>query len=319
MTRSILAAVIALSAVFAADRPTFQAKASLVKADVYAYDRKSGAAIPDLTADDFRVFDGDEPREIVHFGTEAAPLDLVFLLDVSGSVRDVLSRVAESAVDALSVLDEQDRAAVMAFSKKTVLTQSLTSDHQAVAQGVRAATSIQIGLDTDINQAVWTAADYLHGSRGNARRAVLILTDNMQETHVPDALVDEQLSEAGVVLGGFLLRGPIALPRITHPGILGFARNTGGEIMEGSQPAARLAEMIRRIKVRYSIHFRPVETDSADGRKIRIELAPGARAKHPNAAVRSRRVYFPQGQHRPRPQIPAGQTIAGVFRQGGRP
>jgi hypothetical protein len=295
---------------FAADPPTFHSKVSLVKADVYVYDRRSGAAILDLSADDFRVFDGNEPRTITNFGNEAVPLDLVFLLDVSGSVRETLSKVSDSAVAALSVLDEHDRASVMAFSKKTVLTQSLTNDAHAVARGIRAATSIQIGLDTDINQAVWTASDYLHDSRGDARRAVLILTDNMQETHVPDSLVDEQLADGGVILSGFLLRGPITLPHVTRPGILGFARNTGGEIIEGNQPAARLAEMIRRIKLHYSIHFRPVETGSAKPRNIRIELGPSARARHPKAAIRSRRIYYPQGHHRPRPQIPDSHTIA---------
>jgi VWFA-related protein len=300
----------AAALISAADGPTFQVKASLVKADVYVYDKESHSSIVDLAADDFVVHDGDDRRDITHFGNETAPLDLVFLVDVSGSVRDVLPKVSEAVVDALSVLDEHDRAAVMAFSKKTVLTQPLTADAPAVAEGIRAATAIQIGLDTDINQAVWSAADYLYDSRGNARRAVLVISDNMQETRVADSLVDEQLSVAGVVVDGFLLRGAIPLPRITHPGILRFARNTGGEILEGNQPASRLAEMIRRIKFRYSIHFRPVETQASAPRKIHIELAAPARAKYPHAELKFRRIYFPQGQHRPKIQLPSGQTLA---------
>jgi hypothetical protein len=74
--------------------------------------------------------------------------------------------------------------------------------------------------------------------------------------------MDEQLSEAGAVLDGLIFRGPIAVPHITHPGMLGFARNTGGEVVEDSQPGGRVAVMFGRIKFRYSIHFRPVETIS---------------------------------------------------------
>jgi hypothetical protein len=202
----------------------------------------------------------------------------------------------------------------MAFSKTTVLTQALTGDRQAAAEGIRAALGLRIGLDTDISQAIWSAADYLHGAPGTARRAVLVLTDNMQETHVPDSLVDEQLSEAGAVLDGLLMRGPVPMPHVTHPGILGFARNTGGEVIEGNRPDGRLAEMIRRIKFRYSIHFRGVDTSSPKPRKIRIDLTADARRRYPNAVVRARRVYFPMATYKPKPLVPVGHTVASVRR-----
>ena len=285
---------------WAADAPTFHTTFSLVRVDPYVYDRPSHRPIRDLQASDFRVYDNEQSREIVHFDSQSGPLDLVLLLDVSGSMREALPAVANHAAQALSVLQDGDRAAVMAFSKKTALTQPLTGDLQSVVDGIRSAMSVHIGLDTDINQALWSAADYLHGTRGDARRAILIFTDNLQETQVPDSLVDEQLSEAGAVLDGFLLRGPIGLPHITHPGILRFARNSGGEIVEGNRPAARLAELIERIKFRYSLHFRPVEPRSAQPRRIQVELTPEARRRYPAAIVRARRMYFPRGTYKPR-------------------
>ncbi len=293
----------------AADITRFQTTLILVKADVDVYDRKTGAPIPDLQSSDFVVRDENEAREIAYFGNESGPLDLLFLVDVSGSVREMLPRIAASAGDALSVLAQGDRAAVMAFSRTTVLTQALSSDFAAAAEGIRGALNARIGLDTDINQAVWAAADYLHRTGGTSRRAILILTDNMQQTYVPDSLVDEQLAEAGAVLDGLLVRGPIPMPHVTHPGILGFARNTGGEVIEGNQPAARLAELIRRIKARYSIHFRPVETQSAEARRIHVDLSEDARRRYPHAAVRARRVYFPQGKYRPKVEVGAGEKI----------
>jgi hypothetical protein len=44
-------------------------------------------------------------------------LDLLLLLDVSGSVREILPEIANSAADALASLQPGDRAAVMAFRK----------------------------------------------------------------------------------------------------------------------------------------------------------------------------------------------------------
>jgi hypothetical protein len=294
----------------AADLPTYSATIKLVRTDAYVYDRQTRAPIVDLQASDFTVFDEDQPRPIVYFADDTGPLDLLLLLDVSGSMRELLPQVAERAASALSVLQKDDRAGVMAFTKTTALLQPLTADSNAVTHGIRAALSVRIGLDTDINQALWAAADYLHQAGGAARRAILILTDNVQDTDVPDSLVDEQISEAGAVLDGLLLRGPIPVPRVTHPGILGFARNSGGEVIEGNQPAERLAEMIRRIKFRYSLHFRPVESSSARPRRIRLGLTDEARRRYPKAVIRARRFYFPLGTYKPKPSLPRNIPIA---------
>src|SRR5690348_17077935 len=57
----------------AADSPAFRAKVALVKADVSVHDRHTHAPIAGLAASDFLVFDEDQPREIVSFGTESTP------------------------------------------------------------------------------------------------------------------------------------------------------------------------------------------------------------------------------------------------------
>lgn len=311
MLLRISAAVVALSALATgADAPTFHSTVTLVKADAFVYDRQTHAPILDLQASDFRVLDEDQPREVAYFGNDSGPVDLLLLLDISGSLRELLPRIADSAATAVSALQQGDRSGVMAFTKTTAVTQPLTGNLEEVARGIRDAARLRIGLDTDINQALWSAADYLHGSAGAARRAILIITDNMQATRIPDSLVDEQLSAAGAVLDGLLVRGPVALPHITHPGILRFARNSGGEVIEGNQPATRLAEMVRRIKLRYSIHFRPVETKSPQPRRIHIDLSADARRRYPNAVIRARRIYFPLATHRRKPEVLPGQTIA---------
>lgn len=294
----------------AADAPVFHSTVSFVRADVEVYHRHSHAPIPDLQAPDFVVFDESEPREIVYFEKDSGPLDLVLLLDVSGSVREMLPDIADGAADALAALQPGDRGAVMAFTKTTALTQPLSSAFDGFIRGIRSAMTIRIGSDTDINQAVWAATDYLQSAGGTSRRAILILTDNMQETHVPDSLVDEQLSYTGAVLDGVLFRGPIALPHISHPGILGFARNTGGEVMEGRQPGKRVAEMLQRIKLRYAIHFRPAQTNSPRPRKIRIELTREARDRYPDAVVHARSIYFPLATYRQKTDVLPGAGIA---------
>lgn len=291
--------VVSTIAPAADDALTFKTAATLVKVGTYVYDRKTNVPITGLTAADFEVRDEAEPREIAYFGDASGPLDLVFLLDVSGSMRELVPDIAATAAGALAHLDSADRAAVMAFGKRTAVEQPLTDDFGVVVQGLRRILNARVGTDTDINQAVWLAADYLHGAAGAANRAIVVMTDNDQVTAVPDSLVDEQLFEAGAVLDGLLIRGAVPMPHITHPGILHFAARTGGDVLEGAHPGARLDEMIRRIKARYVIHFKPVQTDSAAARKIRVDLTPEARRRYPNAVVRARTSYFPKSKYRP--------------------
>ena len=136
------------------------------------------------------------------------------------------------------------------------------------------------------------------------------MTDNIQATHVPDTLVEDQLFEASAVLDGLLVRGRIALPHIVQSGVLRFAARTGGDVVESNRPGERLAEMIRRIKSRYSIHFHPADSVSAHPRKIRIELTAPARRRYPAAIVRSRTRYFPKSRYKPKEDVPVNRKVA---------
>ena len=100
----------------------FRSETTLVKVEAHVYDRITGQPIRHLQAADFEIHDEDQPREIVYFGSEAAPLDLVLLFDVSGSMRELLPNVAEQAAGALSQLRPGDRVAVMAFAKAWAIT-----------------------------------------------------------------------------------------------------------------------------------------------------------------------------------------------------
>ncbi|HJT88804.1 MAG TPA: VWA domain-containing protein [Bryobacteraceae bacterium] len=312
MTACSVGFALALSAALlaAAESPVFRGDVTLVKVEAQVYDRSTRALIRNLQAADFQISDGGQPREIAYFAHDTGPLDLLLLLDVSGTMQEVLPNLAAQAREALGHLGTKDRVAIMAFGKYHTLTQPFTGDFDAAAQGLRHIFDVQVGLDTDINQAVWGAADYLRRSGGTARRAVLVLTDNIQESRVPDSLVDEQLFAADAVLDGLLVRGHFPVPHLVHSGVLRFALKTGGEVIEGPQPGARLGEMVERIKARYSIYFRPAEAASGQERKIQVTLTPEARKRYPHAVVRARKSYFPKPDSRTQPEVGKGQRVS---------
>jgi hypothetical protein len=118
------------------------------------------------------------------------------------------------------------------------------------------------------------------------------MTDNMQITEIPDSEVEKSLFDAGAVLDAVLIRGFLPSVHLVHPGVLRFAPATGGEVIEGRQPGPLLAQMIERIRSRYSIQFRPVDAAPGRARRIRVGLSVAARKKYPNAVVRARGSYY---------------------------
>jgi len=288
----VVTGAVALALCATAAPPTFQGGITLVKTETTVFDKQTKIPIRNLTREDFVVFDGDEPRAIEYFGDDSGPLDLVLLLDVSGSMREVLPKVAVSAHTALENLNDADRAGVMAFGARCSVVQPLTHDFDSVVSGILRTFVARVGEDTDISQALRGAAEYVGRDGGSSRRAILIMTDNMQVTSIPDSDVEKSLFDADAVLDAVMIRGFLPTVHVAHPGVLRFAPATGGEVIEGRQPAPLLAQMIERIRSRYSIQFRPVDASPDRARRIRVELTGTARKKYPNAVVRARARYY---------------------------
>ena len=74
----------------------FRSGVDLVTVSATVRDRR-GRAVADLTAADFQVFDRGVVRRISEFRTDAAPISVAILFDVSGSM-DIASRSARCTV-----------------------------------------------------------------------------------------------------------------------------------------------------------------------------------------------------------------------------
>ena len=82
---------------------TFRGGISLVKVDAQVLDR-GGRIVAGLKASDFQILDEGQPQKIAYFGRESEPLDLVLLLDVSGSMYRHLEQLADAARASLKQL-----------------------------------------------------------------------------------------------------------------------------------------------------------------------------------------------------------------------
>jgi VWFA-related protein len=264
----------------------------------------SGRVVPGLTAADFRVYDDGQPQKIAYFGNEAEPLDLLLLLDVSGSMHRFLEQMAGTARAALKQLYPTDRVGLMLFARSASLREPLTQDLTEVEREMRDAVRTQsLGSGTAITSAIVAAAQYLQKEPALGRRAVLIVTDNLSLNYmVTDEDVIRQLYAANAVLNGILIgrqkrpdppkRGQYVNPDFSPSDIYKLAEQSGGEAMEAGKIGESFENMIERIRARYSIQYEAPPSQPGVYHRIQVQLSPEARERHHVASVRARAGYY---------------------------
>src|SRR5712672_3201979 len=179
---------------------------------------KHGALIPNLTKDDFQVFEDGAPQTVKYFAAESnLPLTLGMLIDSSGSQRNVLDMEKQVGGAFLrQILTDKDEAYVIDFNVDAELVQDFTRDvHrlQAAMNKVKINTGYTTGPlpgagggpvptanspGTVLYDAVYLSAhDMLAKEVG--RKAMILLTDGEDEgsrLKIKDAIEAAQKADA---------------------------------------------------------------------------------------------------------------------------
>jgi Ca-activated chloride channel family protein len=89
---------------------------------------EGGRRVSGLGRDDFEVRDNGRRVETVYFAAGAEQVALLFLLDASGSTREIIARQRETALAIFSRFGARSRVAVMQFRERPELTLPFTDD-----------------------------------------------------------------------------------------------------------------------------------------------------------------------------------------------
>lgn len=153
-------------------------EASLVNLNVKAIDR-SGDPLKNLSKGDFRIFEEGVEQDIFYFEPVSAPINLVLLLDLSGSTRDKRGVMIEAAKKFIDSLGPQDKIAVAGFTRDFVVAVDFTSDKKLLKKAVDRMKKIQGG--TAYYDAMWSTLDLLERVR-DSRQAIVVLTDGVDNS-----------------------------------------------------------------------------------------------------------------------------------------
>jgi VWFA-related protein len=261
--------------------------------------------VTDLAQSDFIVKDEGQPQPIVYFAKEKEPLNLLLLLDISGSMADHIQEMSATAQQALQALEPGDRVAIMTFGKTTNLHFGFFDNHAEVARQIQTATQDQdkVGYETAINAAIIDAAKYMDEAAGPGQRSILIVTDNLGTNYqANDQLVLGYLLKDDIVLNAIVVGHGIpatldgaerAHSDYTVANVFALCPPTGGETVKVAQASTFFPEMVSRIRDRYTIAYRePDGAKAGSFHQITVNLTPAARVAHPGVLLRYRSGYY---------------------------
>ncbi|MEW5979856.1 MAG: VWA domain-containing protein [Acidobacteriota bacterium] len=139
---------------------------------------KKGDYINNLTASDFVVLEDGDEQPISFFKQDTVPVNVVFLVDASYSVNDVLPSIIDAAVTFAGRLRKGDKYACVIFAHKPIKIMDWTDDlssFQNILKNVK--TFGKTALYDSMEYVIDNLFDKVQG-----KKAVIILTDGVDNS-----------------------------------------------------------------------------------------------------------------------------------------
>jgi Ca-activated chloride channel homolog len=203
----------------------------LVNLNVKAMD-KAGRPLTDLKLEDFVVREDGIKQDVTHFKPVNAPVNILMLLDLSGSTQKKRGAMIEAARKFIDTLPPQDKISLVAFTRQYRPLVDFTTDKIALKKDLEQVK--KIGGGTAFYDSMWRALDDLD-KVVDARKAIVVLTDGEDESligeketaHTFDDLLG-RASEEDVTIY------PIYFSGSQHFDKIGLLFGGGGGLMSGS-------------------------------------------------------------------------------------
>lgn len=153
---------------------TFRADAQMVLIPVTVTDHK-GKTITGLRAEDFTIFDEEMPQQIVALSSNDVPCSVGLILDISGSMRNILGSAKEVVLAFLKTVNSEDEVLLLTVSAHPEAVSDFTADLGELARRIELS---KAGGMTALIDTVYLGLSRMRDAK-NTRRALLILSDGM--------------------------------------------------------------------------------------------------------------------------------------------
>jgi VWFA-related protein len=153
----------------------------LVALNVSVIDRGTNRGLAGLVQSDFKLFENGEEQRIVQFESSSAPFDLVLLIDLSGSTKDVVKLIREAALRFVNAARPADRIAVITFAGSSSIVSGLTADRDLLRQRIETIDTAR--GDTKLYDAInFTMSQVKKDAHNSRRAAIVVMSDGLDGT-----------------------------------------------------------------------------------------------------------------------------------------
>ena len=232
---------------------------------------KQDSPVTSFTQDNFLVFEDGGLQAIKSFSNQVTtPISVAMALDYSGSMQPYISDIefaAKSFVDQLDLNNGTDEAMIIKFAASIETKQPFTDDYDSIILAINDNYTGNMN-QTRLYDAVWQAVEAAADPSRNDRRAVVVLTDGIDEGSIDHQIADvvENANESGVPVFTIGL-GNVFIPTLQH-----LADQTGGQyfLAPTSNELQSIYQSIAEILTnQFTIEY---ESPSAGGDLINLEI-----------------------------------------------
>ncbi|HWP43104.1 MAG TPA: VWA domain-containing protein [Blastocatellia bacterium] len=301
----IVAALLLTPAAAQKDEQAIKLETDLIVLDVTVTD-KDGNFIHNLKAEDFVLYEDDEPQKIDFFeaSEEAAltrPLAVVFAFDNSGSIRpDEVIKQREAAENFMKLVRPESVFAVISFNNEIRVLQDFTSDSKKIAAAFNkfgeVGGSSRIFGSIDRAVSMLKRAPRFRGGR-RLRRVAIVLSDGFDNVDPPEQseLIrranDAEVTVYSITLPSYTQAiGSNGQRSMTLLDVSRVVPMTGGADFSAdmSDFAPVFKAIAEEIRSGYTLAYYPPDRSRRDGRvhQIRVEV------KRSGAIVRMSRTSY---------------------------
>lgn len=281
----------------------------LVTLNISVVDRSTSRGLAGLVQSDFNLFEDGQEQRIVQFESSSAPFDLVLLIDLSGSTKEVVKLIRAAALRFVNAARTSDRIAVITFAGTSTIVSGLTADRDLLRQRIETIDTVK--GDTKLYDAINFTMNQIRKDANNARRAaIVVMSDGLDGTipgishqvgsQIPYRETLSNIQEFdGVLYTLWLNTEYVAMsPEDTQPEAFDAGYDRMKEMAESGggvfYPVERLTDLagayeqvVADLGTVYSLAYRP-SNNARDGqwRAIRIGV------NRSNAVARGKRGYY---------------------------
>lgn len=266
-------------------------------------------AVPGLTAEDFEATESGDAREVLSARPTTAPVNLVLLVDVSGSIENYVTFIRKAARAFVNTADPNDKISIIIFNDDVKELTAFSTDRRKLSESLD---TFDAGGATAYYDAIgYTITDVLRPFRGE-RTAIVVLSDgDDNRSFLPFESLMGSIEESGALIYPLYVPTSLIAAASSDPAtavdplrsrylsndLTSKADGEGKRLAEVSggvyYPITQLTQIqeayddiVVQLRTSYDVTFRS-EISSADGKPSpRLKI----RSKRPNTFVQIRSV-----------------------------